>query len=59
MLSVSPKRKLTPAPVAKPVRSLSEEHKRARRIFARLMGGEFIRATAPASLSVREVLALR
>jgi hypothetical protein len=44
------------APAAKPVRSLSEEHKRAQRIFARLMGGESIRAIAASeNLSVRRV----
>jgi hypothetical protein len=48
-----------PAPVAKPVRSLSEGHKRARRIFAHLVGGESMRAAAPAGFNVREALALR
>jgi hypothetical protein len=44
------------APAVKPVRALSEEHKRAQRIFARLMGGESIRAIAASeSLSVRRV----
>jgi hypothetical protein len=39
-----------------PVRSLTEEHKRARRVFARLMAGESIRAIAASeSLSVRRV----
>src|ERR1700733_8937020 len=41
---------------APPVRSLTEEHKRARRIFARLMSGESMRAIAASeSLSVRRV----
>jgi hypothetical protein len=41
---------------AKPVRSGPEAHKRARRIFARLIGGQSIRAIAAAeSLSVRRV----
>jgi hypothetical protein len=45
-----------PARAAKPVRSSSEEHKRARRIFARLMAGESIRAIAASeNLSVRRV----
>jgi hypothetical protein len=46
-----------PAPASKPpVRSLSEEHKRAQRIFARLVGGESIRAIAASEhLSVRRV----
>jgi hypothetical protein len=44
-----------PAP-AKPVRSSPEVHKRARRIFARLIGGQSIRAIAAAErLSVRRV----
>ena len=44
------------ARIAKPVRSLTEEHKRARRVFARLMGGESIRAIAASeTLSVRRV----
>jgi hypothetical protein len=39
-----------------PVRSLTEEHKRARRVFARLMAGESIRAIAASeTLSVRRV----
>ncbi len=37
-----------PAPAAKPVRSSTEEHKRARRIFARLIAGESMRAIAQA-----------
>ena len=45
-----------PAKAAKPVRSSSEEHKRARRIFARLIAGESIRAIAISeNLSVRRV----
>jgi hypothetical protein len=46
-----------PARTAKPpVRSLTEEHKRAQRIFARLVGGESIRAIATSeNLSVRRV----
>jgi hypothetical protein len=40
----------------KPVRSSTEEHKRARRIFARLMGGESMRAIAASeNLSLRRV----
>ena len=40
-------RKPMPPRAAKPpVRSSSEEHKRAQRIFARLVGGESIRAIA-------------
>jgi hypothetical protein len=45
-----------PAPAAKPVRSGPDAHKRARRIFARLIGGQSIRAIAAAErLSVRRV----
>jgi hypothetical protein len=45
-----------PAPPEKPVRSLSEEHERAQRIFARLMGGESMRAIAASeNLSLRRV----
>jgi hypothetical protein len=45
-----------PAPAAKPVQFLSEEHKRAQRIFARLMGGESMRAIATSeNLSLRRV----
>jgi hypothetical protein len=45
-----------PTPAAKPVRSSTEERKRARRIFARLMGGESMRAIAAAeTLSLRRV----
>ena len=45
-----------PPPAPKPVHSSSEEHERARRIFARLMGGESIRAIAAAeTLSVRRI----
>jgi hypothetical protein len=44
------------ARAAKPVRSSSEEDKRAQRIFARLVGGESIRAIATSeALSVRRV----
>ena len=45
-----------PARAAKPVRASSEERKRAQRIFARLVGGESIRAIATSeNLSVRRV----
>ena len=45
-----------PARAAKPVPFLTEEHKRARRIFARLMGGEAMRAIAASeNLSLRRV----
>jgi hypothetical protein len=45
-----------PGPVAKPVEFLSEEHQRAQRIFARLMGGESMRAIAASeNLSLRRV----
>ena len=45
-----------PAPAAKPVRPSSEAHKRAQRIFARLVGGESVRAIAASeALSVRRV----
>jgi hypothetical protein len=45
-----------PALVSKPVRTSTEEHKRARRIFARLMGGESMRAIAASeNLSLRRV----
>jgi hypothetical protein len=45
-----------PARIAKPAPFLTEEHKRARRVFARLMAGESIRAIAAAeALSVRRV----
>jgi|HubBroStandDraft_6_1064221.scaffolds.fasta_scaffold110376_2 hypothetical protein len=45
-----------PAPAAKPVHFSSEEHKRAQRIFARLMGGESMRAIAASeNLSLRRV----
>jgi hypothetical protein len=45
-----------PVRSAKPVRSGPEAHKRARRIFARLIGGQSILAIAAAeSLSVRRV----
>ncbi len=44
------------APAAKPVRSSAEAHARARRIFARMLGGQSIRAIAAAErLSVRRV----
>jgi hypothetical protein len=46
----------TPARVSKPARSLTEEHKRAQRIFARLMAGESMRAIATSeNLSLRRV----
>jgi hypothetical protein len=46
----------TPARVSKPARSLTEEHKRAQRIFARLMAGESMRAIAASeALSLRRV----
>jgi hypothetical protein len=45
-----------PAPDAKPVQFLTEEHKRARRIFARLMGGDSMRVIAASeNLSLRRV----
>ncbi len=45
-----------PARVSKPTRSVTEEHKRAQRIFARLMGGESMRAIAASeNLSLRRV----
>ena len=45
-----------PARVSKPARSLTEEHKRAQRIFARLMAGESMRAIATSeNLSLRRV----
>ena len=45
-----------PARAAKPIQVLTEEHKRARRIFARLMGGELMRAIAASeNLSLRRV----
>jgi hypothetical protein len=45
-----------PAPAAKPVHSSVDAHKRARRIFARLIGGQSIRAIAATErLSVRRV----
>jgi hypothetical protein len=45
-----------PAPSAKPVRSSAAGRERARRIFARLIGGQPVRAIAAAeSLSVRRV----
>ena len=44
------------APAAKPIRSSAAAHARARRIFARLIGGQSIRAIAAAErLSVRRV----
>jgi hypothetical protein len=46
----------TPARVSKPARSLIEEHKRAQRIFARLMAREPMRAIATSeNLSLRRV----
>jgi hypothetical protein len=45
-----------PARVSKPARSLTEEQKRAQRIFARLMAGESMRAIATSeNLSLRRV----
>src|SRR6476620_10223407 len=45
-----------PTPAPKPVRSVSEGHKRAERVFARLMGGESMRAIAASeNLSLRRV----
>jgi hypothetical protein len=45
-----------PAPAAKPVEFLTEEHQRAQRIFARLMGGESMRAIATSeNLSLRRI----
>ena len=45
-----------PATSAQPVRSSADAHKRARRIFARLIGGQSIRALAASeTLSVRRV----
>ena len=45
-----------PAPAATPVPFLTEEHNRAQRIFARLMGGESMRAIAASeTLSLRRV----
>ena len=47
---------MPPRAAKPPVRSSSEEHKRAQRIFARLVGGESIRAIATSeNLSVRRV----
>src|SRR5271154_4988609 len=47
---------IPPRAAPPPVRSLTEEHKRARRVFARLMAGESIRAIAASeTLSVRRV----
>jgi hypothetical protein len=44
------------APASKPIQFLTEGHKRARRIFARLMGGESMRAIATSeNLSLRRV----
>jgi hypothetical protein len=49
-------RKPMSAPAEKPDRSLSEEHQRAQRIFARLIAGGSMRAIAASeSLSVRRV----
>jgi hypothetical protein len=45
-----------PGQAAKPVEFLTEEHQRAQRIFARLMGGESMRAIAASeNLSLRRV----
>ena len=57
ILLVSPKGiACAPARAAKPIQVLTEEHKRARRIFARLMGGELMRAIAASeNLSLRRV----
>jgi hypothetical protein len=45
-----------PGRVAKPVPFLTDEHQRAQRIFARLMGGESMRAIAASeNLSLRRV----
>ena len=45
-----------PARVSKPARSLTEERKRAQRIFARLMAGQSMRAIATSeNLSLRRV----
>ena len=56
ILALSPKECPMPAPAAKPVRFTSEEHQRAQRIFARLMGGESMRAIATSeNLSLRRV----
>jgi hypothetical protein len=45
-----------PARPAKPIQVLTEEHKRAQRIFARLMAGESMRAIATSeNLSLRRV----
>jgi hypothetical protein len=47
---------MPPRAASPPVQFLSEEHKRARRIFARLMGGESMRAIAASEkLSLRRV----
>jgi hypothetical protein len=56
ILPVSPKETAMPARVSNPDPFLSEEHQRARRIFARLMGGEAMRAIAASEdLSLRRV----
>jgi hypothetical protein len=56
ILALSPKECPMPAPAAKPVHFSSEEHKRAQRIFARLMGGESMRPIATSeNLSLRRV----
>jgi hypothetical protein len=55
-MPVSPKESLMPASVSKPDPFLTEEHQRAQRIFARLMGGESMRAIAASeNLSLRRV----
>jgi hypothetical protein len=47
---------LMTSPAAKPVQLLTEEHQRAQRIFARLLGGESMRAIAASeNLSLRRV----
>src|ERR1700690_2652503 len=56
ILPVSPKGSPRPARAPNPIQVLTEEHKRARRIFARLMGGESMRAIAASeNLSLRRV----
>jgi hypothetical protein len=55
-LPVSPKETAMPARVSNSDPFLTEEHTRARRIFARLMGGEAMRAIAASEkLSLRRV----
>jgi hypothetical protein len=56
ILPVSPKETAMPARVSSPDPFLTEEHQRAQRIFARLMGGESMRAIAASeNLSLRRV----